>query len=132
MGPLVAGEEQWTVRAGVIVALCFVLNMLDGMDILVLAYVAPALGKALGPLTTVWTSLDGRSFRLLFARVPVPAGSLAGPSVRGLLVVLAYELTQTRQAIKNELQILVVTLLVGALLSGLFGCGSRGASSPDR
>ena len=80
-----------------------------------------ALGKALGPLTTVWTSLDGRSFRLLFARVPVPAGSLAGPSVRGLLVVLAYELTQTRQAIKNELQILVVTLLVGALLSGLLG-----------
>ena len=48
MGPLVAGEEQWTVRAGVIVALCFVLNMLDGMDILVLAYVAPALGRALG------------------------------------------------------------------------------------
>ena len=80
-----------------------------------------ALGKALGPLTTVWTSPDGRSFRLLFARVPVPAGSLAGPAVRGLLVVFAYELTQSRQVIKNELQIFVVTLLVGGLLSGLLG-----------
>jgi two-component system, OmpR family, heavy metal sensor histidine kinase CusS len=80
-----------------------------------------ALGKALGPLTTVWTSPDGRSFRLLFARIPVPAGSLAGPGVRSLYVVFAYELTQTRQVIRNELQIFVVTLLIGALLSGLLG-----------
>lgn len=80
-----------------------------------------ALGKALGPLTTVWTSADGRSFRLLFARIPVPPGSLAGAGVRAVLVVFALELTQTRQVIKNELQIFVVTLLIGALLSGLLG-----------
>ncbi|MBC8056140.1 MAG: heavy metal sensor histidine kinase [Rhizobiales bacterium] len=80
-----------------------------------------ALGKALGPLTTVWTAADGRSFRLLFARIPVPPGSLAGPATRALLVVFAYELTQTRQIIKNEVQIAVVTLVVGALASGLLG-----------
>ena len=50
-----------------------------------------ALGKAPGPLTTVWTWADGRSFRLLFARIPVPPGSLAGAGVRGVLVVFALE-----------------------------------------
>ncbi len=80
-----------------------------------------ALGKALAQLTTVWTSADHRSFRLLFARIPVPPGSHAGAGVRAVRVVFAHELTQTRQVIKNELHIFVVTLLIGALLSGLLG-----------
>ena len=80
-----------------------------------------ALSKALGPLTTVWTSADGRSFRLLFARIPVPAASLAGPDTRALLVAFAYELTQTRQLIAHELQIFIVTLLLGALAAALLG-----------
>jgi two-component system heavy metal sensor histidine kinase CusS len=80
-----------------------------------------ALSKVLGPLTTVWTSSDRRSFRLLFARIPVPAGSLAGPATRALLAVLAYETTQTRQILKNELQIFVATLLLGALAAGGLG-----------
>jgi len=80
-----------------------------------------ALGKALGPLTTVWTAPDHRSFRLLFARIPVPAGSLAGPDTHGLLVAFAYELTQTRQLVMTELQIFFVTLLIGALAAGGLG-----------
>jgi two-component system heavy metal sensor histidine kinase CusS len=80
-----------------------------------------ALSKVLGPLTTVWTSPDHRSFRLLFARIPVPAGSLAGDDTRALLVVFAYELTQTREIVKNELQIFVATLLIGALAAGALG-----------
>jgi two-component system, OmpR family, heavy metal sensor histidine kinase CusS len=80
-----------------------------------------ALGTALGPLTTVWKASGGRSFRLLFARIPVPPDSLAGPATRALLVVFAYELTQTRQIVKNEVQIFGVTLLIGALASGLLG-----------
>jgi two-component system heavy metal sensor histidine kinase CusS len=80
-----------------------------------------ALSKVLGPLTTVWTSPDHRSFRLLFARIPVPAGSLAGEGTRTLLVVFAYELTQTREIVKNELQIFVGTLLIGALAAGALG-----------
>ncbi|KQW38199.1 heavy metal sensor histidine kinase [Rhizobacter sp. Root404] len=80
-----------------------------------------ALSKVLGPLTTVWTSPDHRSFRLLFARIPVPAGSLAGDATRTLLVVFAYELTQTREIVKNELQIFVGTLLIGALAAGALG-----------
>lgn len=80
-----------------------------------------ALGKALGPLTTVWTAPDRRSFRVLLARIPVPPGSLAGPDTHALLVAFAYELTQTRQIVVSELQIFVVTLLLGATAAGLLG-----------
>jgi two-component system, OmpR family, heavy metal sensor histidine kinase CusS len=80
-----------------------------------------ALGKALGPLTSVWKAPDGRSFRLLLARIPVPAGSRAGPTTQSVLVAFAYELTQSRQIFKNELAIFVATLLIGALASGAIG-----------
>ena len=80
-----------------------------------------ALGKALGPLTTVYTTPDHRSFRLLLARIPVPPGSLAGPETSALLIAFAYELTQTRQLVMTELQIFVVTLLIGAIAAGLLG-----------
>src|ERR1700712_3807449 len=80
-----------------------------------------ALGKALGPLTTVWRAPDKRSFRLLFARIPVPPDSLAGPTHRGLLVAFAYEQTQTRQVVISELQIFLVTLLIGVGAAALLG-----------
>lgn len=80
-----------------------------------------ALGAALGPLTSIWTSPDHRSFRVLLARVPVPDGSRAGPGIHGLLVALAYEQTQTRQIVMSELQIFVVTVLLAALAAGLLG-----------
>ena len=43
-----------------------------------------ALGKALGPLTTIWKGPDGRSFRLLLASIPVPTDAAAaqGTSAR--------------------------------------------------
>ena len=80
-----------------------------------------AMGKALGPLTTLWRAPDKRTFRLLLSRIPVPAGSLAGPDVRSLLVAFAYESTQTRQIVTNELEIFGVTLLIGAALAALMG-----------
>jgi hypothetical protein len=42
-----AGEAHdgagWTSRQILVVAICFMLNMLDGMDVLILSYIAPAL-----------------------------------------------------------------------------------------
>lgn len=83
-----------------------------------------AMGKALGPLTTMWVAPDRRSFRLLLARIPVPAGSRAGPQPRALLVAFAYESTQTRQIVRHELEIFGVTLLIGALAAALMGVWS--------
>jgi two-component system, OmpR family, heavy metal sensor histidine kinase CusS len=80
-----------------------------------------ALGKALGPLTSVWVAPDGRSFRVLLARIPVPKGSLAAPQTSALLIAFAYELTQVRQIAMSELQIFVLVLLIGAVASALLG-----------
>ncbi|WP_298400233.1 MFS transporter [Sphingobium sp.] len=38
-----ASESHWTAHQILVVAICFILNMLDGMDVLILSYVAPAL-----------------------------------------------------------------------------------------
>jgi MFS transporter, AAHS family, 4-hydroxybenzoate transporter len=39
------GAGEWTPKSAMIVALCFVLNMVDGMDVLIVSYIAPALQK---------------------------------------------------------------------------------------
>jgi MFS family permease len=41
------GEERqdWSTRSRLLIALCFVLNMIDGMDILVLSYISPTLQR---------------------------------------------------------------------------------------
>jgi len=46
-----AGGSEWTRSSAMIIMLCFVLNMVDGMDVLVVSYVAPALQMAwqIGP-----------------------------------------------------------------------------------
>jgi two-component system, OmpR family, heavy metal sensor histidine kinase CusS len=80
-----------------------------------------ALGQALGPLTSVWKAPDGRSFRVLLARIPVPMATLAGQDARNVLVVFAYELTQTREFVKHEVRIFIITLLIGTLIAGLLG-----------
>lgn len=79
------------------------------------------LTSALGPLTRAWTAPDGRHLRLLFARIPVPAGSLAGPGTRAVLAVFALDQTKTRQIVHNELKVFAITLLVGAIASALLG-----------
>jgi len=78
-----------------------------------------ALDKALGPLTTVWKSPDGRRFRLLLARLSIPRHAASEP--RAVLVAFAYETTQTRQLIAHELEIFVATLLAGAVVAALLG-----------
>ena len=80
-----------------------------------------ALGQALGPLTSVWKAPDGRSFRVLLARIPVPMATLAGQDARNVLVVFAYELTQAREFVKHEVKIFIITLLIGTLIAGLIG-----------
>ena len=42
------GPDQWTLRAFGIVALCFAINMVDGMDVVIMSYIAPALGRDWG------------------------------------------------------------------------------------
>jgi len=80
-----------------------------------------ALGKALGPLTTPWKAPDGRSFRLLLASIPLPADAAVLQGTGAVLVAFAYDTTQTRQLMTHELEIFVVTLLIGATIASLIG-----------
>lgn len=47
------GSGRWTFKAFIAVALCFVINMIDGMDIVAMSYVGPALSRdwSLSPST---------------------------------------------------------------------------------
>ncbi|MFE0754882.1 MFS transporter [Inquilinus sp. NPDC058860] len=41
-------ERGWSAQQALVVALCFVINMLDGMDVLILSYIAPSLSADWG------------------------------------------------------------------------------------
>jgi len=43
VGEPVAGSERWTLRAFAVVALCFAINMADGIDVTILSFIAPRL-----------------------------------------------------------------------------------------
>jgi len=43
-----ARNSAWTRHAALIVGLCFAINMVDGMDIVIMSYIAPALARDWG------------------------------------------------------------------------------------
>jgi MFS transporter, AAHS family, 4-hydroxybenzoate transporter len=63
-------DTDWTRQSALIVALCFVLNMIDGMDLLVVSFLAPTLQKE-------W-AVDAAAFSVVFS------ASLAGMALGGL------------------------------------------------
>ncbi|MEE4452970.1 MFS transporter [Novosphingobium resinovorum] len=66
------GEDRWSTRQVLVVAICFLLNMLDGMDVLILSYIAPALSAD-------WR-ISPENLGVVFS------ASLAGMAAGGLLV----------------------------------------------
>lgn len=71
-GKATADSEGWSPRQILVVAICFMLNMLDGMDVLILSYIAPALSAD-------W-KISPESLGVVFS------SSLAGMAAGGLLV----------------------------------------------
>jgi benzoate transport len=65
-------ESSWTARQILVVSICFILNMLDGMDVLILSYVAPALSAD-------W-KVSPESLGIVFS------AGLAGMAAGGLLI----------------------------------------------
>jgi benzoate transport len=64
--------QGWTGRQLLVVAICFILNMLDGMDVLILSYIAPALSAD-------W-QISPESLGVVFS------AGLAGMAAGGLLI----------------------------------------------
>lgn len=84
-----------------------------------------SLGKTIGPLTNLWRSPGSRTYRVLLASIPIPPQDVAdhGNGSRQVLVAFSYELTETRQLLAHELQVFLITLLIGAVSALLIGIG---------
>lgn len=101
-------QAQWTARQILVVAICFILNMLDGMDVLILSYIAPALssdwqvspeslgvvfsaglaGMAAGGLLIAPLSDRFGRRKLILASLIVMAAAMFGSSVAGSILAL--------------------------------------------
>jgi len=83
------------------------------------------LGKTIGPLTSLWRSPEHRTYRVLLASIPIPPQDVAdhGAGSRQVLVAFSYELTETRQLLAHELQVFLITLLIGALAALVISIG---------
>jgi benzoate transport len=46
--PAASADERWSPLQLIVVGLCFVVNMIDGMDVLILSYIAPTLQEEWG------------------------------------------------------------------------------------
>ena len=78
-----------------------------------------ALRERYGQLTTVWMAPDGVRYRVLRARLPLPATQ--GQPPQALQLTLAVETTPTRELRARNRANLAVALCAAAVLAGLFG-----------
>src|SRR3546814_7287507 len=70
--PSLEAGENWSFIQLLVVGLCFVVNMIDGMDVLILSYIAPTLQEDLG--------VGADQIGVLFS------AGLVGMAVGGLLI----------------------------------------------
>ena len=78
------------------------------------------LARRTGPITHGWTAPNGRTFRVLLGRIAIPSRpSTDNPRI--LLAAFATELTPTPSGTRRAAEILWLTVLIGAIASGLMG-----------
>lgn len=90
----------WTRRSAAIVLLCFALNMVDGMDVLILAFIAPALQKAWG--------VDTAQLSIVFST------GLAGMAVGGLVLAPLADRFGRRRLILLAIALMAAAMLVSS------------------
>jgi two-component system heavy metal sensor histidine kinase CusS len=78
------------------------------------------LQQRYGPLAESWTGPDGRLYRVLLARLSVPA-KVAGTPHTTVLAALVLELQQTREVVVRAWKIFAVALLASALMAVVLG-----------
>jgi two-component system, OmpR family, heavy metal sensor histidine kinase CusS len=78
------------------------------------------LQQRYGPLAANWRGADGRMYRVLLARLSVPA-KVAGTPHTTVLAALALELQQTREVVARGWKIFAVALVASALLALVLG-----------
>lgn len=97
-----SGNERWTPLRVAIIAICFLLNALDGMDIVIMSYVAPVL-KASWNLTP---EVLGTVF----------SASLAGMAIGGLFIAPLADRFGRRPLIVALLSVITIAMLASGLV----------------
>jgi len=99
-GMTVEAGDNWSTLQLLVVGLCFVVNMIDGMDVLILSYIAPTLQADLG--------VGADQIGVLFS------AGLVGMAVGGLLIAPLADIYGRRKLILASF----ITATVGMILSG--------------
>jgi benzoate transport len=99
-GMTVEAGDSWSPLQLLVVGLCFVVNMLDGMDVLILSYIAPTLQADLG--------VGADQIGVLFS------AGLVGMAIGGLLIAPLADVYGRRKLILASF----ITATVGMILSG--------------
>ncbi|MDT1063213.1 MFS transporter [Paracoccus sp. CPCC 101403] len=121
-----AGDGRWTPLRVAVILICFLLNAIDGMDIVIMSYIAPSLKSSwqLGPeaLGVVFsTSLAGMAVGGLFI-APLADRFGRRPLIVALLTLItASMLLSSRVQNVTELVILraIIGMAVGAFLASV-------------
>jgi benzoate transport len=136
-GVSIEAGENWTTIQLLVVGLCFLVNMIDGMDVLILSYIAPTLQEDLG--------VGADQIGILFS------AGLVGMAIGGLVIapladthgrrtlILASFVTSTVSMLASGFAETLVQLMILRLLVGI-GIGAVLASmaaliaeyAPDR
>ncbi|MFS3136881.1 MFS transporter [Gluconacetobacter sacchari] len=101
----VAAPAGWTIMRAIIIALCFGVNMVDGVDVLMLSYVAPTLSKSLG--------LSAEQLGLVFS------SGLAGMAFGGLVIAPFSDKTGRRPLIIFSVALMSVCMLASGYATSL-------------
>lgn len=114
--PAGAADAGWTSLRVLVVALCFMLNMLDGADLLVMSFVAPALSEDWGispeSLGVIFSaSLAGMACGCLFV---APASDRIGrrPTLLGALALVSVSMIASSQ-VTDVTQMVIARFFVG-------------------
>jgi MFS family permease len=99
-GMTVEANDNWSTLQLLVVGLCFVVNMIDGMDVLILSYIAPTLQADLG--------LGADQIGVLFS------AGLVGMAVGGLLIAPLADIYGRRKLILASF----ITSTAAMILSG--------------
>jgi benzoate transport len=101
-----ASDSRWTARQILVVATCFILNMLDGMDVLILSYVAPALSAD-------W-QVSPESLGVVFS------AGLAGMAAGGLLIAPLADRFGRRKLILASLIMMALAMFGSSIATSIF------------
>jgi MFS transporter, AAHS family, 4-hydroxybenzoate transporter len=100
-----AGPSSWTRRAMAVVALCFAINMADGIDVAMLTFIAPRVQAdwAIGP------DIMGRLF----------SAGLFGMAIGGMFIAPLADRLGRRRVILVALALMSIGMLASGLVTGV-------------